>query len=156
MTAVRHDVASRLLRLLLLSGWLAFVPAATRASAAESGAATVPVKMPAPTWAWRQAVQQEIDSQKVALEATQHNQQLSPLLLRAGTDPDVVTMAPVRVNGSRLAREIKREYAMAVKRENDAAVLRRLGTGMHMAGNSHFGVLTVFYIPVFAGFQWSW
>lgn len=130
--------------------------AAPRAAAAEPTEVAVPVKLPSPTWAWRQAVAQEVDAHVAVVEASRRNEPLSPLLLHPGADPDLITMAPVRVNGARLAQEIKREYAIAQKQEKDAAVLHRLGTGMHTVGNTHFGVLTVFYIPVFGGFQWSW
>lgn len=161
MSAARPLVASKLLPLLLASGVVMIVAGMSAVSAAPPARPAVAVRMPPPTWPWRQTLAREIAVQPTVPPATAATaprpEPLSPLLVHAAppTD-DMITLPPLHVSGSRLEEQVQREYALAKQRAHDEAVLRRLGTGMHMLGRSHFGVLTVFYIPVFVGFGWSW
>jgi hypothetical protein len=135
------------------------VAGAVSGIAAESSSRDVPVaELPQPTWAWRQVVQQRIEAQPAVVLTPKRNEELSPLLLHAAPDTDLVTLPPFNVNGARMETELKRQYAAQEKRAKEDAVMRRVGIGMHSVQKGHFGagVLTVFHIPVFAGFGWSW
>jgi hypothetical protein len=109
-------------------------------------------------WSWRTVIEKQIKARPVTFVTPQRSPDLSPLLLHASPDTDVITLAPYRVEGHRIEAEIHRRYLIAVKQEKEEKVLRNVGTAMHTArlGPMHVGVLTVFYVPVFAGVSLSW
>ena len=83
---------------------------------------------------------------------------LSPLLIHAGPATDVVQLTPLRVNGARMEAELRHAFVVAEKKAHEDAVLRHAGIGTHgvRVGGATAGVLTVFYVPVFAAISWDW
>lgn len=110
------------------------------------------------TWAWREVVQTQNMPPPMIAAPKKSSDELSPLLLHAEPDTDVVQMAPYRVQGNRVEKELHWRFAEAAKHAKDQAIADRLGIRTYGFGYKHFGagVVTVFYIPVMAGFGFSW
>ena len=112
-------------------------------------------------WAWRDVISEKLQQQAVTVELkppAPRDPDLSPLLLRAGHDPDVLTLAPIYVNGARMESQLRRNFAKADKEAREEAVMRRAGIGFYgkKFGGATVGVATVFFIPVQATISWDW
>lgn len=119
--------------------------------------ASVALVRPA-TWAWRNVIQQRLSVGGADRIVPKRAPELSPLLVHASPDTDVVMLQPFWVNGDRIEAELHSLFRRQEKHAKEEAVLKNAGIGMHSVHYGHFGagVVTVFYIPVFAGFGFSW
>lgn len=149
----RHRLSSPLFRLVGVvafgSGLATAQPAAT-----DDQLAAHPSKV-----AWRALVDERLRQQIVASNvAKPRDPDLSPVLVHAGADPDIVTLSPFRVNGARMEAELQRRYLRADKKAHEDAVMRRVGVGFHgvKLGGITAGVATVFFVPVQATVSWDW
>jgi hypothetical protein len=137
---------------------LVLVGGAVAAFAAEPPKVETPAIPPPATWGWRELVKQKVETDVASVPPPKQELELSPLLVHAAPDADVVTLAPFHVNGDRVNQQLRVMYARQEKQQKEDLVMRRLGIGAHTVGYKHFGagVVTVFYVPVFAGFGFSW
>lgn len=73
-------------------------------------------------------------------------------------DTGVVTMAPVTVRETSSMNELHADLALQKAGAGKDAMIRKLGIGVHVApaGPVGFYAVTVFYVPVFVGFGFSW
>jgi hypothetical protein len=72
-------------------------------------------------------------------------------------DPDLVQMAPYTVRETMKMDSLHRDLVAQRIDAREEAVTRKLGIGVHIApvGSVGFYAVTVFYIPVFVGFGFS-
>ena len=82
---------------------------------------------------------------------------------RSEADPDVVILPDFVVGSSRrefdrLGKAVKAEVEQEKSAQKQQAILNKLGIGVHGFSTKHIsaGIVTVFYIPIFAGFGISW
>lgn len=114
------------------------------------------------TWGWHDVIEQRLQAVPVTVMppkgSAAKNPDLSPLLLHAAPDTDVITLSPFRVNGSRMEEELRQRFARADRAAKEEAVLRRTGTGVHVKriGGWDAGVMTVFGVPVMVAISKAW
>ncbi|HVU36529.1 MAG TPA: hypothetical protein VHE61_24025 [Opitutaceae bacterium] len=131
--------------------------AADQPAGSKAGNASVAPRQT--TWAWRALIHETMKTPTLKPPpVTSRPADLSPLLLREEPDADVVSLPAFHVTEDRIYAGLHAEFVKEERRAHDAFIARRLGIGTHAVRYKNFaaGVVTVFYIPVFAGFGFSW
>lgn len=110
--------------------------------------------------AWRRHVKQALqaDGNTVTIGTAEL---ANPIVRQEGrpADEEIVSMPLFRVRGDRVEQELAALYREQDRVERQEEVMRRLGTTVYSArlfGGYRAGVMTVFYVPVFAAIQRSW
>jgi len=109
---------------------------------------------------WRNSLQSEFKYVPTTKVASDVRPQSIPNALE---DPDILVLPTFQVldqtpHFRRLEKAIKSEEISARENKKVEAISRKLGIAQHVYRGRHWGVgyVSVFYIPVFAGFGASW